>query len=198
MKIKLLIIEYFKKAGTGSTISTMLHLEPEIIPPEFQSSSKLRDEPVLTKVIREMNKKIRIGRQNRSDLTSNNFPNGEFEDNIKEEVGEQDDITFSESKELDEESSLRTVKISTLIKKEDRAVMKLPEFLNGLKKKEVERIFHKYSNIFVSKRDMYSMFIMLKLLIGTQPAYNKAKKVLYNKYVSYFFFNFYFLDFKEN
>lgn len=178
-KIKKVINDYFKKQKNISTISTSIKLEPELIPPEFQGSSKLRDEPILTKIIKQLSAQSRLPKDILSfndSINSSKLPSKGYE--------EEQESSFYDSRSK-QESSLKTFKISTFVKKEDRAIMKLPDFLEKMKRKEVERIFEKFSTMFVSKRELYSMFIMLKILIGTQQAYNKAKKVLYKKYVNF-------------
>ena len=61
----------------------------------------------------------------------------------------------------------------------------MPGEIENLKEKEIERIFDKYCRIFLSKREVFDMFMMLKFIVGTAQGYNKAKKVLFLKYVNF-------------
>ena len=60
----------------------------------------------------------------------------------------------------------------------------MPGEIENLKEKEIQRIFDKYCSMFLTKREVFEMFVMLKFIVGTVQGYNKAKKVLFQKYVS--------------
>jgi hypothetical protein len=74
---------------------------------------------------------------------------------------------------------------STVRTQEQEAILTLPAELERLKKKEVARIAKKYVKKFLTKRDIYDMFVMIKLLIGSYQAYNQCKRILYEKYVRF-------------